>query len=67
MTNLDKLRDEASNWLETAPIGLPFRSCWECNGAHEYLRDADYPFACFACGRYLYKGQDITIYEEGDE
>lgn len=27
------------------------RSCWYCNGAHEHLKRADYPFVClWGCG-----------------
>lgn len=32
-----------------------WRSCWECNGAHEYLKQAKGLFWCFICGR-IFKG-----------
>ena len=28
------------------------RSCWECNEAHEHLKEVDSLHYCFWCGRY---------------
>lgn len=52
--DLGKLRAEASK------KNLMFRSCWNCNPAHKHLKKAEYPFICFECGHYYYKGVDIT-------
>jgi len=54
VTDIDKLREEA----RTKEVCL--RSCWNCNPAHEGLKDANYVIACFECGHYFYKGEDIT-------
>ena len=34
---------------------IALRSCWYCNGAHNYLKEADYPIWCMGCGG-LYVG-----------
>ena len=39
------------------------RSCWNCNGAHEHLKNHEL-FTCFNCGRWFYKGIDVTEDEE---
>jgi hypothetical protein len=54
MPDLVALREEAA---ATAPNGPAIRSCWECNGAHEHLRDADYLIWCFGCGKFWFKGR----------
>lgn len=35
------------------------RSCWECNPAHEHLKDetCESLFVCFSCGRYYVFGR----------
>jgi hypothetical protein len=52
-------RDEADLYMlnggETA-----MRTCWQCNSAHDHLRTSAYPFWCFSCGRWWFKGFDIT-------
>ncbi len=40
-----------------------FRSCWECNGAHEHLRDVSYLHLCFMCGRYWIFGRFLDSFE----
>lgn len=65
MEQLDKLRIEAESAYRNGEYA--FRSCWDCNAAHEYLKEVDYLIECFGCGRYLFKGVDITIYPEGAE
>jgi len=35
------------------------RSCWNCNPAHEYLKNSTL-LCCFDCGHWYYKGLDIT-------
>jgi len=63
-TNVNKLREEAKEWLKRNE-NVIYRSCWNCNPTHEYLRYVDYPFLCPWCGHWFYRGVDIT--EEGDE
>lgn len=62
---VEQLRREAMDLLADDPDACALRSCWDCNGAHEHLKQADYVINCFGCGRWLYKGQDVTDY--GDE
>jgi len=33
------------------------RSCWECNVAHEHLKDVNFLHWCFSCGRYWLWGR----------
>jgi hypothetical protein len=45
---------------------IQMRSCWNCNEAHEHLKDPDAGvISCFVCGHFFYDGQDIT--EEADD
>lgn len=40
------------------------RSCWYCNGAHEHLKNADYPIICaMGCGIWYLKGFPAKIVE----
>lgn len=44
---------------------LAFRSCHECNSAHEHFTlDEDCVILCFGCGRYWLGSWDITEYDE---
>ena len=52
--NIEELRKEA----ESKSVCL--RSCWNCNPAHEHLKESNYVIACIWCGNYFYKGVDIT-------
>ena len=62
---LDVLREEALALLRKDNRSLIFRSCWNCNSAHERLKTVDNcVINCFECGHYYYKGVDITK-EEG--
>jgi hypothetical protein len=59
-------------WLKkNGPSGIisafPNRSCWNCNGAHEFLKKVDYPFDCFECGNIYFKGIKITEPENKNE
>jgi len=36
-----------------------FRSCWECNSAHEYLKNRSSLHKCFSCGRWWVLGSFI--------
>lgn len=65
MDNLEELRNEVRNWIKGNPNAgifgpIPNRSCWNCNGAHEYLKLVDYPIDCFECDQIYYKGINIT-------
>lgn len=55
---LEKLRHEAAIQIHRGNMAL--RSCWKCNRMHEHLKRVEYVINCFACGRYFYKGVDIT-------
>jgi hypothetical protein len=38
-----------------------YRTCWNCNGAHEHLKNADYIVACvIGCGNLYYKGVQLN-------
>jgi len=46
------------------------RSCWECNGAHEHLKDVDFLHFCIWCNRYWIFGHfldDFASTEAMDE
>jgi hypothetical protein len=56
--DLNALREQAG------PLERTMRSCWDCNGAHAHLRAVEaFVVWCFCCGRYLYRGVDITEYD----
>lgn len=66
---VEELRREAEEWVEeNGSSGLvgpfPNRSCWNCNGAHEHLKEADFPIHCLWCGHIFYKGVRLTEEEE---
>lgn len=44
-----------------------FRSCWECNGAHEHLKDTDFLHVCFSCGRYWIHGYFLDEFESQEK
>jgi len=58
--NIKEARRKAKAMLKKDPTCYAWRSCWKCNGAHEHLKEAEYPINCFACGHWYYKGIDIT-------
>ncbi len=58
---IEELRKEASEWLKKNPGEFAFRSCWECNPAHDHLKKADYVINCFDCGHWFWRGKDISI------
>jgi len=35
------------------------RSCWNCNSAHEHLKNEKYLIYCFACGRFYLNGNEL--------
>ncbi len=60
------LRIEAQQWVEAnGPSGIfgayPNRSCWNCNPAHEWMKDdMETPYDCIDCGHIYFKGQRLT-------
>ena len=59
---VDEARAAAEAYLQANGGGAwIMRSCWNCNSAHERLKDADCPILCLmGCGHWYYKGIDIT-------
>lgn len=59
--NIEQLRKEAEELLKDDPNALVFRSCWNCNPAHEHLKQAqNIVINCFQCGNFYYKGENMT-------
>jgi ribosomal protein L37AE/L43A len=50
MTNLEK----ATQIGEKQEFSI--RSCWDCNGSHEHLKNVSGLFTCFSCGRWYMNG-----------
>lgn len=58
---IDKLREEAKKLMREDENVLTMRSCWECNGAHDFLKKFDdCVILCPWCGNYYFKGVKIT-------
>lgn len=55
----EQARKKARAILKKDMSDYALRSCWKCNGAHEHLKKAEL-LNCFVCGRWYYKGIDIT-------
>lgn len=65
---LQEARDEATELArETEGSCVAMRSCWDCNPAHAHFLDGDWGdwvLACvMGCGRYFFRGVDITVAE----
>jgi ElaB/YqjD/DUF883 family membrane-anchored ribosome-binding protein len=59
--DVETLRKEAIAMIQEDEDNLVMRSCWECNGAHEFLKRVDnFVILCPWCGHYYYKGVKIT-------
>ena len=43
------------------------RSCWECNEAHEHLKDVDSLHCCFWCNRYWMFGQYLDTFDSPEK
>ncbi len=43
------------------------RSCWECNGAHEHLKDVTSLHVCFGCGRFWIFGRYMDSFKDEKE
>jgi uncharacterized protein with PIN domain len=52
--NIEEARKEAEGKI------WHFRSCWNCNGAHEHLKNADYIVVCFNCDSMYWKGVQLN-------
>lgn len=57
---VEKARQEATAILDADRAAYQFRSCWNCNPAHAHLKKSAVPVLCFGCGRWYFKGIDIT-------
>jgi len=58
----DKLLERALAAKADVPV---LRSCWNCNPAHEYLKNVDYPFLClWGCGHWFFEGHDLSAIAE---
>lgn len=57
-----ELHAEAIVLYARDPDAIAMRSCWNCNPAHRHLRSTTDRciIFCFDCGRYYFKGIDIT-------
>lgn len=62
MENKEKLREEALELFNKNANNLVWRSCWNCNKAHEHLKEQNDKFVieCFECGHYFFKGKQIS-------
>jgi hypothetical protein len=61
-------REEAIKAAEGAKAQVIMRSCWNCNGAHEHLKQADYVVWCVAgCDNYYYKGVKLNADTEAPD
>jgi PHP family Zn ribbon phosphoesterase len=68
MIDINELIKEVEQWIKDNPNSglfgnIPNRSCWNCNPAHERLKNVDYPIQCFDCGHIFYKGVQLTTDE----
>ena len=63
----DELWKEALELVNKDVNNLCYRSCWNCNKAHEHLKKANYVILCQECGKYYFKGTDITNYDRDDK
>jgi len=65
---VEEARKRAKRWTKAHPDESPvLRSCWNCNGSHEHLKDGKFTMLCIWCGHYYYNGVDITIFDEGEK
>ena len=54
MTNIEKAKELGKK------KEFSMRSCWECNPAHEHLKNVGGLFTCFECGRWYMNGDYFT-------
>ncbi len=43
-----------------------FRSCWNCNSLHEYLKNKTYLHVCFLCDRYWIHGRFLDEFKSAE-
>jgi len=58
-----ELREEVRQWMKVngGVAGMPWRSCWNCNPAHEWMKtDTTTPYNCFECGHIYFKGVRVS-------
>lgn len=68
MSEEEATRRLAEALLMEKPEALALRSCWNCNPAHEYMKQTtDFVISCPWCGSYFFQGVDITDYEENND
>jgi hypothetical protein len=59
--DVEQLRGEAKKLLDEHGVSMyALRSCWNCNPAHEHLKQAEYVLRCIGCGHVFFRGEDIT-------
>jgi len=59
--NIKKLKKEAFKLMEESEDNVTWRTCWNCNPAHERLKSVDNAvILCLNCGHWFFKGIDIT-------
>lgn len=57
---VDKLFAEAESLRAQDPPAVALRSCWNCNPAHERLKQADCLIMCFSCGGWYLRGHNLS-------
>ena len=66
LKDIESLKQDAIKYLKDHPnVGgifgpFPNRSCWNCNSAHNHLKDAEYPIECLHCGHIYFKGVQLS-------
>ena len=63
---IDEARKKAIKILREHPEVAELRSCWNCNPAHEHLKN-HLLVNCYDCGHWYYNGLDITMPDEDIE
>lgn len=61
---MKSLREQAKAKIRKDHNNVTFRSCWNCNPAHEHLKESPFVINCIECGHWYYKGEDITEPDE---
>ena len=63
MLTEEEATEQAATYLAAnGSESYALRSCWNCNEAHEHLKERDYPILCFECGKWYFKGTCITAW-----
>lgn len=61
---MKNLRAEAKALIREDRNNVTFRSCWNCNEAHDHLKESPLVINCPWCGHWYYKGEDVTKPDE---